>query len=105
MLVLEMQGFLVNDIQSKRSVLVKLINKNGIEIHNSAKHVLEEIMRGTGSVMGDNRSIFIENAGINEKFIVVAKVPDSKDRGMTRKFPASNFKDAWEFFIKVPETK
>jgi hypothetical protein len=82
------------------NALVKLINKNGIEVHNSAKHVLEEITRGTGSVMADKMSIFIENAGINEKYIVVSKVPDSQGAGMTRKFPPSNFKDAWELFIK-----
>jgi len=57
-------------------------------------------MRGTGSVMGDKISIFIENASINEKNIVVSKVPDSNGPGLTRKFPTSNFKDAWELFIK-----
>lgn len=89
----------------KENELVKLINKNGIEIHNSAKHVLDEIMRGTGSVMADKMSIFIENAGINEKYIVVSKVPDAKGAGMTRKFPSSNFKDAWELFLNWPEDK
>ncbi len=82
--------------------MIKLINKNGIEIHNSAKHVLEEITRGTGSVMADKISIFIENAGINEKFIVVSRIPDSGGEGMTRKFPVSNFKDAWELFNSEP---
>jgi hypothetical protein len=80
--------------------LVKLINKNGIEIHNSAKQVLEEVMRGTGCVMGDKVSIFIENAGITEKYIVVSRIPDSEGGGMTQKFPSSSFKDAWELFIK-----
>jgi hypothetical protein len=80
--------------------LVKLINKNGIEVHNSARHVLEEIMRGTGSVMGAKMSIFIETAGIAEKYIVVSQVPDSRGAAMTQKFQSSNFKDAWELFIK-----
>lgn len=61
---------------------------------------MEEIMRGTGCVMGDKTSIFIENAGINEKSIVVSKVPDSTGAEISRKFPPANFKDAWELFIK-----
>ncbi len=89
-----------DNIQWKGSELVKLINKNGIEIHNSAKHVMEEIMRGTGCVMADKSSIFIENAGINEKSIVVSKIPDSTGAGTTQKFSTSNFKEAWELFIK-----
>ena len=39
------------------------INKNGLEVGNSPKEVFEEIMRGTGFVMGPNCSIFIENIG------------------------------------------
>ena len=100
MLMLKTARLCVGNAQLKENELVKLINKNGIEIHNSAKHVLEEIMRGTGCVMGDKVSIFIENTGITEKHIVVSKVPDSGDAGLIQKFPSSNFKDAWELFIK-----
>jgi len=85
----------------KGTELVKLINKNGIEVHNSAKHVMEEIMRGTGCVMADKMSIFIENASLNEKHIVVSKVPDSNGPGVTRKFPTSDFKNAWELFLNL----
>jgi hypothetical protein len=98
-------GFCVSSIQWKGNDLVKLINKNGIEVHNSAKHVLEEITRGTGSVMAEKMSIFIENASINEKYIVVSKVPDSTGEGKNQKFPVSNFKDAWELFIKSQQDK
>jgi len=76
-----------------------------MEIHNSAKHVFEEIMRGTGCVMADKMSIFVENTSINEKHIVVSKVPDSKGPGRTRKFSSSDFKDAWEVFIRWPEAQ
>jgi hypothetical protein len=100
MLVWEKARFRAVDAQLERNELVKLINKNGIEIHNSARHVLEEVMRGTGCVMGEKMSIFIENVGITEKYIVVSRTPDSEGGGMTQKFPSSNFKDAWELFIK-----
>lgn len=62
-------------------------------------------MRGTGCVMGDKVSIFLEIASINEKYIVVSEVPDEKGAGMIRKFPTSNFKDAWEFFLSCPKEK
>jgi len=97
-----MERLCAENTRSRGNELVKLINKNGIEIHNSAKHVLEEIMRGTGCVMADKMSIFIENASINEKYIVVSKVPDSRGPAMTQKFSSSNFKDAWELFLRWP---
>ncbi len=100
--MLKMERLCADNTRLKGNELVKLINKNGLEIHNSAKHVLEEIMRGTGCVMADKISIFIENPSINEKHIVVSKVPDSKGPGMIRKFSSSNFKDAWELFLRWP---
>lgn len=83
--------------------MAKMINKNGIEIQNSAKHVFEELMRGTGCVMAEKASIFIENQSLNEKFIVVSKVPEAQGPVIAKKFSSSNFKDAWELFIKGPE--
>ena len=101
-LVLKMERLCADNPRLDGNELIKLINKNGIEIHNSAKHVLEEIMRGTGCVMADKMSIFIEIASINEKYIVVSKVPDSRGPAMTQKFSSSNFKDAWETFLQWP---
>lgn len=85
--------------------MVKLINKNGIEVHNSAKHVFEELMRGTGCVMADKSSIFIESASFNEKYIVVSRVPESQGSVVMKKFPQSQFKEAWEVFNNWPEAK
>jgi hypothetical protein len=87
----------------KEHPMVKLINKNGIEIHNSAKHVFEELMRGTGCIMADKSSIFIESESFNEKYIVVSRVPQSKNSEMTKKFASSQFKEAWEVFNNWPE--
>jgi len=83
--------------------MVKLINKNGIEVHNSAKHVFEELMRGSGCVMADKTSIFMENESFHEKYIVVSRIPDSKGPVLTKKFGSSHFKDAWEVFTHWPE--
>lgn len=78
--------------------MVNLINKNGIEVHNSAKHVFEELMRGTGCVMANKSSIFIESESFNKKYIVVSRVPESQGDVVTKKFPQSQFKEAWELF-------
>ncbi|GJL78040.1 MAG: hypothetical protein NPINA01_10290 [Nitrospinaceae bacterium] len=76
----------------------KLINKNGIEVQNSAKPVFEELMRGTGCVMAEKSSIFIENEGINAKYIIVSKVPEPQGPATAKKFPSASFKEAWEYF-------
>jgi hypothetical protein len=83
--------------------MVKLINKNGMEIHNSAKHVFEELMRGTGCVMADKSSIFLESESFNEKYIVVSKVAEPQGPVTDKKFASSQFKEAWEVFNNWPE--
>lgn len=89
-------------LRGEREKMVTLINKNGLEVQNSAKRVFEELMRGTGCVMADKSSIFIENQSVNEKYIVVSRVPDSMSPVVAKKFASSNFKGAWELFINDP---
>ena len=74
------------------------INKNGLEVGNSPKEVFEEIMRGTGFVMGPNCSFFIENAGLHDKNIVVSRYRDSKSSLETKKFAADQFQNAFDLF-------
>ena len=85
--------------------MVKLMNKNGMEIHNSAKHVFDELMRGTVCVIAYKSSIFIETENFNEKHIVVSRVPEQQGPVIAKKFPSSHFKDAWEVFNNWPEAK
>ena len=56
---------------------------------NSPKEVFEEIMRGTGFVMGPNCSFFIENAGLHDKNMVGSRYRDSKSSVETKKFAAA----------------
>lgn len=79
----------------------KFINKNGLEIQGSAKHVLEELMRGTGCVAADRGSIFIESENYGEKFIVVSGVPGSDGAVRIEKFSSARFKEAWELFSSL----
>ena len=55
-------------------------------------------MRGTGFVMGPNCSFFIENTGLHDKNIVVSRSTDSKNAAETKKFPASQFQNAFDLF-------
>ena len=74
------------------------INKNGLEVGTSSKEVFEEIMRGTGFVMGPNCSFFVENTGLHDKNIVVSRYIDSKSSAETKKFPVSQFQNAFDLF-------
>jgi len=74
------------------------INKNGLEVGTSSREVFEEIMRGTGFVIGPNCSFFVENAGLHDKNIVVSRCGDSKSSAETKKFPASQFENAFDLF-------
>ena len=74
------------------------INKNGLEVGTSSKEVFEEIMRGTGFVMGPNCSFFVENTGLHDKNIVVSRHVDSKSSAETKKFPVSQFQNAFDLF-------
>ena len=46
--------------------MAEYINKNGLPVGTSAKELFEELMRGTGFVIGPNVSLFIENAGLHD---------------------------------------
>jgi hypothetical protein len=70
-----------------------LINKDGLPVSNNPKAIHEEIFRGTGSVMGNGASIFIQNESITEKHIII-----SKDNGLEpptdKQFVAGRYKEA-----------
>ena len=74
------------------------INKNGLSIGASNKELFEELMRGTGFIMGPNASLFIENAGLHDKKIVVSRVADSENLAETEKFSVNQFQKAVDRF-------
>ena len=77
-----------------------MINRDGLKIHNNAKAVFEELMRGTGCVIGAKCSMFLENSNQNEKTIVVSQVPDEGQPCIKETFAANQFKNAWEVYQK-----
>ena len=76
----------------------KYINKNGMSVGNTPKDLFEELMRGTGFVIGSNASLYMENAGLHDKNIVVSRIPSSGSPEKTEKFPVSQFEKAADCF-------
>ena len=74
------------------------INKDGLKVGTSSKEVFEEVMKGKGFVMGPNISLYVENAGLHDKNIVVSRGADSKSSVETKKFPANQFQNAFDLF-------
>ena len=78
--------------------MAEYINKNGLPVGTTTKELFEELMRGTGFVMGSNVSLFIENAGLHDKNIVVSRCADSKNPVEIKKFSANQFQNAFDLF-------
>ena len=78
--------------------LAEYINKNGLPVGTSAKELFEELMRGTGFVMGPNVSLFIENAGLHDKNIVVSRMPGPDNIAETQIFSVNQFQGAIDLF-------
>tara|TARA_B100001142_G_C14170517_1_gene592040 strand:- start:658 stop:918 length:261 start_codon:yes stop_codon:yes gene_type:complete len=75
----------------------QLFNKNGITVKNNLKAIQEELLRGTGFVMGGNVSAFMQRESLHEKNIII-----SVDRGQLppteTKFIVGRIKEALELF-------
>ena len=78
--------------------MAEYINKNGLPIGSSTKELFEELMRGTGFVMGSNASLFKENAGLHDKNIVVSRMPSPKNAAETQTFSVNQFQSAVDLF-------
>ena len=75
----------------------QLFNKNGVSVKNNHKAIQEELLRGSGFVMGREVSAFMQRESLHEKNIVI-----SVDRGQLAstetKFVAGRIKEALELF-------
>ena len=78
--------------------MAECINKNGLPVGTSAKELFEELMRGTGFVIGPNVFLFIENAGLHDKNIVVSRIPGPDNIAETQIFSVNQFQDAVNLF-------
>lgn len=77
-----------------------MINKLGLTVMDSPRVVRDELLQGTGAVMAPGCSIFVESSNVNDKEIVVCRVPDG-DRPVERKaFVVERFDEAWKQFAE-----
>ena len=75
--------------------MAHLINKDGLSVTNNPRAIHEELFRGTGYVIGNGASVFIQNESITEKYIMVFKDISPLSE---RRFIASRYKEALELF-------
>ena len=78
--------------------MAEYINKNGLPVGTTTKELFEEIMRGTGFVIGPNASLFIENAGLHDKNIVVSRMPGPENSVETQTFSVNQFQGAVDLY-------
>jgi hypothetical protein len=77
--------------------MAQLFNKDGLPVKNNPKAIQEELVRGTGFVIGENASAFIQNKSLHEKLIVVS-VDDGTAAPTEKSFLVGKIKDALDFF-------
>ena len=75
----------------------QLFNKNGLVVKNNLKAIQEELVRGTGFVMGEKVSAFVERESLHEKHIVIS-VDDGETTSMEKRFVVGRMKEALELF-------
>ena len=52
--------------------MAQLFNKNGLVVRDNLKAIQDELIRGTGFVMGEKVSAFMERESLHEKNIVIS---------------------------------
>ena len=77
----------------------QLINKNGLSVKNNMKAIQEELIRGTGFVMGEKVSAFMERESLHEKHIVIS-IDEGNAEPTEKRFVAGRMKEALELFQK-----
>ncbi len=79
-------------------IAMDMINKLGIGVMDSPRAVRDELLQGTGAVMAEGCSIFVESSNVKDKEIVVFRSP-GKDISAERKaFEVEHFDQAWKQF-------
>lgn len=77
-----------------------MFNKLGMAVEVNPKEVREELLRGTGSVMADGCSIFLES-NVRDQTVVVTRCPEDEPSDLERReFDVKQFGEAWELFLQ-----
>ena len=70
--------------------MAQLFNKNGLIVKNNLKAIQDELIRGTGFVMGEKISAFMERKSLHEKNIVIS-IDEGKGTPIEKKFILSRY--------------
>ena len=80
--------------------MAQLFNKNGLVVKDNLKAIQDELVRGTGFVMGKKVSAFMERESLHEKNIVIS-IDEGSDAPMEKKFIIERMNEALELFQRV----
>ena len=80
--------------------MAQLFNKNGLVVKDNLKAIQDELIRGTGFVIGEKVSAFLERESLHEKNIVIS-IDEGKGAPIEKKFVIERMNDALELFQRV----
>ena len=80
--------------------MAQLFNKNGLLVRDNLKAIQDELIRGTGFVMGEKISAFMERESLHEKNIVIS-IDEGKGTPIEKKFIFERINEALELFQRV----
>ena len=80
--------------------MAQLFNKNGLVVRDNLKAIQDELIRGTGFVMGEKISAFMERESLHEKNIVIS-IDEGKGAPIEKKFIVERMNEALELFRRV----
>ena len=80
--------------------MAQLFNKNGLVVRDNLKAIQDELIRGTGFVMGEKISAFMERESLHEKNIVIS-IDEEKGAPVEKKFIIERMNEALELFQRV----
>jgi hypothetical protein len=75
----------------------QLFNKNGLVIRDNLKAIQNELIRGTGFVMGEKVSAFMERKTLHEKNIVIS-IDEEKGVSTEKRYVVEQMNEALELF-------
>jgi hypothetical protein len=78
----------------------QLFNKNGLVIRDNLKAIQDELIRGTGFVIGEKVSAFMERETLHEKNIVIS-IDEEKGVPTEKRFVIKRMNEALELFQRV----
>ena len=78
----------------------QLFNKNGLVISDNLKAIQNELIRGTGFVMGEKVSAFMERKTLHEKNIVIS-LDEENGVPTEKRFVVEQMNEALELFQRI----